>query len=51
MKGVWCAAMQACIVGMTVGSLGPKIGAERREQVAKERSGVEAERTRFSAIV
>jgi hypothetical protein len=43
--------MQACIVGITVGSLGPKIGAERREQVAKEREGVLAARTRFSARV
>lgn len=43
--------MQECIVGITVGSLGPKMGAERREQVAKERSGLEAERTRFSARV
>lgn len=38
-------------MGITVGSLGPKMGAERREQVAKERSGLEAERTRFSARV
>lgn len=43
--------MQACIVGITVGSLGPKIGADRREQVAKERSGVFALRTRVSAMV
>lgn len=51
MKGVWYAAMQACIVGMTVGSLGPNMGAERSEQVAKERSWVFAARTRFSAMV
>ncbi len=43
--------MQECIVGITVGSPGPNMGAERREQVAKERSGVFAERTRFSAMV
>lgn len=43
--------MQACIVGITVGSLGPNMGAERREQVAKERSWVLAARTRFSAMV
>lgn len=51
MKGVWYAAIQACIVGMTVGSLGPNMGAERSEQVAKERSWVFAERTRVSAMV
>jgi hypothetical protein len=43
--------MQEYIAGMTVGSLGPKMGAERREQVAKERSWVFADRTRFSAMV
>lgn len=43
--------MQECIAGITVGSLGPNMGAERREQVAKEREGVFAERTRFSAMV
>lgn len=51
MKGVWRAVMQACMRGMTVGSLGPKIGAMRREHVVKEWSGVVAARTRDSARV
>lgn len=49
MKGVWCAAMHEWIMGMQPGSLGPKIGAERRAQVGK--SEVEEERTRDSASV
>lgn len=43
--------MQECIAGITVGSLGPNMGAERREQVAKERSWVFAARTSLSAMV
>lgn len=46
-KGVWPAGMHECIVGMHTVSLRPKMGAERRAQVAK--SFVFAESTRDSA--
>ncbi len=47
MKGVWYAEIHECIVGMHTVSLRPKMGAERRAQVAK--SCVFAERTMDSA--
>ena len=47
MKGVSHFAIREWMVGMVTGSLGPKIGARRREQVQKE--GALAERTMASA--
>lgn len=36
MKGVWCRAMRECMVGIMTVSVGPRMGAGRREQVGKE---------------
>lgn len=49
MKAVCPAAMHEWMMGMQAGSLGPKMGAERRAQV--EKVGVLALRTMFSARV
>jgi hypothetical protein len=48
MKGVVWAPIRAWIVGTTIASVGPKIGAERRAQVGNE--GVEEERMWDSAM-
>jgi hypothetical protein len=47
MKGLVWAAMREWIVGITMASVGPKIGAERRAQV--EKVGEEDARTWDSA--